>query len=440
MPPTSSIQFLPNRTRSATRDFGLWGSFLLLLVVTRAHGGPPAPEPALSQDAYVWQRVWGSALKEALQEHGSAFTNLLVLKAEVSFKGAHPSLLTVPIDYPWLAETKRPIGLVIRIGPYPGPFTTNSPATRYLADLAQTVLSEPRSNHINPAELQLDFDCAESKLDGYRVCAEAIRRRISPVSLTITALPSWLNQAAFERLVQATDGYVLQVHSLEKPSEFNAPFTLCDPAAARRAVERAGKLNVPFRVALPTYGYHIAFDNSGRFVGLSAEGPPRNWSADVRVREVRSDPLAIAELMQFWSTNRPPMMGGIIWYRFPTSDDILNWRWPTLGAMVALRSPHLSVKAESRRVEAGLVEISLVNNGELDLSSRLAVEVRWSRGDGARLIAADGLHGFEAVDSESTLRLQNSSRSYRLPAGESQVIGWLRFNSAREVQVELKTF
>ena len=38
----------------------------------------------------------------------------------------------------------------------------------------------------------------------------------------------------------------------------------------------------------------------------------------------------------------------------------------------------------SRRVESGLVEISLANAGELDVSSRLAVEVRWSK---ARLIA-----------------------------------------------------
>jgi hypothetical protein len=54
----------------------------------------------------------------------------------------------------------------------------------------------PRSlaaNQIVPRELQIDFDCAESKLDGYQVWVEAIKYKISPVPVTITALPSWLN-------------------------------------------------------------------------------------------------------------------------------------------------------------------------------------------------------------------------------------------------------
>jgi len=38
------------------------------------------------------------------------------------------------------------------------------------------------SNHLELAELQLDFDCAESKLDGYRVWVEAIRSRLAPTS------------------------------------------------------------------------------------------------------------------------------------------------------------------------------------------------------------------------------------------------------------------
>jgi len=35
-----------------------------------------------------------------------------------------------------------------------------------------------------------------------------------------------------------------------------------------------------------------------------------------------------------------------------------------------MQLPHESVRAQLRRVEAGLVEISLVNDGELDISSR----------------------------------------------------------------------
>jgi hypothetical protein len=266
---------------------------------------------------------------------------------------------------------------------------------------------------------------------------EALRRRAAPVPVTITTLPSWLEQSSFRRLIAAADGYVLQVHSLEHPRRIDSPLILCDPAAARRAVERAGQLRIPFRVALPTYGYLIAFDEGGRFVGLSAEGPGKNWPVGVRIRESRANPVELAQLVQTWVINRPAALRGVLWYRLPVAIDVLNWRWPTLAAIMAGRSPRESFRAEPRRVEPGLVEISLVNDGELDISSRLAVEVRWSRESGDRLMAGDGLGGFELLDGgPSSAKFQSKLPLWRLPAGEQQVIGWLRLSEDREVQVE----
>jgi len=89
-----------------------------------------------------------------------------------------------------------------------------------------------------------------------------------------------------------------------------------------------------------------------------------------------------------------------------------------------------------RRVEAGLFEISLVNDGELDLSSRLAFVIHWP---GARLVASDGVNGFELVEiNASTGRVQNRSMSHRLRAGEKKKIGWLRLDKDVEVQIETK--
>jgi hypothetical protein len=104
-----------------------------------------------------------------------------------------------------------------------------------------------------------------------------------------------------------------------------------------------------------------------------------------------------------------------------------------------LRSPRESLRADSRRVEPGLTEISVVNDGELDISSRLEVEVRWSPEKGTRLVAADSLRGFQVVEQKSST-LKIKSQQCRLPAGEKQVVGWLRFNIDREVQVECKKF
>jgi hypothetical protein len=121
----------------------------------------------------------------------------------------------------------------------------------------------------------------------------------------------------------------------------------------------------------------------------------------------------------------------------PVQGDTLNLRWPTLAAIMAARIPRADARAESRRVEPGLVEISLVNHGELDLSSRLAVEVRWQN---ARLVAGDGSSGFDLVDGgPSTVQFQTTAKSYRLPAGEKQVIGWLRLSEEREVQLEIQS-
>jgi hypothetical protein len=395
----------------------------------------------LPQEGYLWQRNWNEPVHEALRMHGSNFAALTVLQAEVTWKGAQPQVVRVPLDYAALTNAHCPIGLALRIGAYHGPFSTNDSAARFLAELAHSLIAEARSHHLTPRELQLDFDCADSKLEGYRRWLQALRSSLGSVPLSITALPSWLSQPRFGQLVRATDGFVLQVHSLECPRQFDTPFTLCDPEAARRAVERAAQFQVPFRVALPTYGYLIAFDQQGRFVGLSAEGPGKSWPDNVRVREVRADPLQMAGLVQHWTTNHPALLRGVIWYRLPISDDILNWRWPTLSAIMAGRSPREHIRAEAHRVEPGLVEINLVNDGELDISSRLAAEVRWSRDGGARLLAADGLRGFAVVDGgPSTVQFQSQSQSARLPAGERQVIGWLRFTEDREVQVELKRF
>jgi hypothetical protein len=395
----------------------------------------------LPHDIYIWQRVWNDSVIEAVTNHSPAFSNLVVLKAEITWRNGRPEVTSAHVNYPALAATHRPVGIALRIGAYSGPFAAEDQTTTFLTQLTTTLLAEARSNGIIASEFQIDFDCAASKLDGYRIWVETIRKKIAPLTLTITTLPSWLKEPAFKPLVKATDGYVLQVHSLEKPRNIDAPFTLCDPISAQRAVELAGKINVPFRVALPTYGYLLAFDKTGRFVGLSAEGPQKSWPEGVQLREVRADPLEMSRLTQFWATNHPPALRGLIWYRLPTIVDNFNWPWKTLGAIVASRFPRESFRGETRLVETGLVEINLVNDGELDLSSRLVVEVRWSRNGGARLVASDGLHGFTMLNAgTSSITFQNQSQPGRFAAGDRQTIGWLRFDRDCEVQLEVKKF
>lgn len=416
----------------------------------------------LQHEVYVWQRAWTEPVRNAVAQHGTNFSALAVLKAEVSWKDKKPQVTRVAVDYATLGKIHRPVGIALRIGPFAGPFAgapvsdparstnprhhagseTGAPSapgetiTSFLCNLAASLVAQARTNHVNLSELQIDFDCAESKLDSYRVWVEAIQKRVAPLPVTITALPSWLDSRAFKRLAAVATNYVLQVHSVARPKSFDAPFTLCDPRAAKRAVERAGRIGIPFRVALPTYGYTLAFEPGGKFISLSAEGARPNWPTNALLHEVHSDPLELAVLVQDWTASRPAAMRGVIWYRMPTIVDNFNWRWPTLGAILAPRVPREVLRVSARRVESGLVEINLANEGELDISSRLAVEVRWSK---ARLMAGDALRDFELADRNlSAARFQTRSQSVRVRAGETLVLGWLRFDQDCEVRCELK--
>ncbi len=413
----------------------LIGGWIVALADAAFSASTACPALPFNQEVYIWQRAWTPPVRQAVTDYCGTFSNVVALAAEVSWSRGKPEVVRVPVDFGALTLIRKPIGLALRIGPFSGPFATNDAMTQMLGSLASAIVLEAKTNHIKLSELQLDFDCADSKLAGYQLWVESLRRKVAPVRLTITTLPSWLKQPAFHGLIAASDGYVLQVHSLEKPKNYDAPFLLCDPKVALAAVEKAASFGIPFRVALPTYGYLMAFATNGQFVGLSAEGPAKSWPANARLREVRSDPGAMATLVQALATKPLPGLRGIIWYRLPTIVDNLNWRWPTLNAIVHAQLPRESVQAQLRRVEAGLVEISLVNNGELDISSRLAVEIRWQD---ARLAAGDGLRGFELVEGDaSTARLKTRSQPHRLAAGEQWIIGWLRFNREVEVQLEL---
>lgn len=393
--------------------------------------------PPLPQQVYVWQRAWNEPVRESVLAHASTFAETTVLLAEVSWKNKSPQVVRANVDFPTLAKARCPVGLVLRVGPDHGALAENEPAVNLLASLAASLVAEARANQIEPVELQIDFDCAESMLDGYRVWFSEVQQRLAPLPVTITALPSWLDSPAFARLAATATNYVLQVHSLTKPERIDAPFTLCDPDAARRAVKRAGEIGVPFRVALPTYSYLVAFNAAGKFIGISAEQSRAEWPDGTQIRELRADPLAMSSLVKFWNTNSPPALRGVIWYRLPVETDTLNWRWPTLAAIVSGRELREKFHVDARRVELGLVEISLVNDGELDISSRLSIEARWSD---ARLVAGDGLRGFELAEQNgSAAKFQNNNQSsFRLSAGEKQIIGWLRFDQDREVQLEVE--
>lgn len=413
---------------------GLVGLALLLatlVIFWNQRSGPRATLP-LSQDVYIWQRAWTEPVQAAVRQHAGAFAGLTLLGAQMSWDRTtsvgSPRIARIAIDWPTIRAANRPIAVAIRVNEYHGAYLTPSHAAagQAIADLATSLIAEARQQGVNLTEIQIDFDAAESKLEAYGAWVAAISARTSPIPVGITVLPSWLDSSGFESLARATGaaGYVLQVHSFEKPTR-SEKMTLCDPAAARAAVEKAGKIGVSFRVALPTYGYFVAFDDNEKYIGLSAEGRQANWPATAALREVSAQPAELADLIAMWSKDRPAAMTGVIWYRLPTDADNLNWRWPTLAAVMHGRAPAGQIQTIVSTDEPHIRRVELLNTGEGEAVLSTAITASSASG----IESADGLGPFSVTLTADQARFTPTAPNTRLQPGQRLSIGWLRLKT-----------
>jgi hypothetical protein len=388
-------------------------------------------EKHLGRQAYIWQREWNIPMREAIDERADSFEKILVLAAEISWRGTNRIFEPVSIDYSTLAK-KPQVGLAIRINAYKG--ALDSAGVADLANLSAGVVEEAHKQGFAPAELQLDYDCPDSKLDSYRLLVSEVKKRVKPMPVTITSLPSWLDARGFKELIWAADGYVLQVHSLQTPTRIDVPYILCDPVAAKKAAARASRFHRDFRIALPTYSYVLAFNSAGNFIGLSAEGPSRQWPEGSRLKTVSADAKAIAPLVAGWLHSPPAHCEAIIWYRMPVPGDRFNWSWPTLQAVMAGRTPGGRLEPVIRHPEPLLAEIDFVNRGDdaAPLPSQFVLSTH-----GVRLVAGDALQGYEAREASPSKWIFKRTQPDRLAPGQKRMVGWVRLEKKSEVQVEI---
>ncbi|HEV8582494.1 MAG TPA: DUF3142 domain-containing protein [Thermoanaerobaculia bacterium] len=404
----------------------------LALVLSGCNGGGERAAGPLRQEAYVWQRSWTPAVRDAARQSRD-FAGLVVLAAEVDLRNPAPRVVRVPLDGEALKG--RPVGAALRVTAFRSTFKDEPRIARLLQSLVRDVAAEAKAKGLALSEIQIDYDCPERKLADYRDLLPSLRQAAAPAPLTITALPTWIHQRrAFRRLIEQADGYVLQLHSVRPPTAPGEAPSLINATQARGSVELAAEVGRPFRAALPTYGYTVAYDTRGRLVGILAEGPLLSWSPEVMVRTLRSDPAAMAELIRGWTRDRPAELSGVIWYRLPVAGDRLNWSRSTLKAVAAGRTPKAAIHPVLREPEPGLVEIDLVNDGEAEARWPSPVRIRW-RGEAP--IAADGLAVYRMLPrQDGEVRLQGTGSGLLRP-GNRRTIAWLRFAQRTEVQVEL---
>jgi hypothetical protein len=383
----------------------------------------------LPQRGYIWQREWTPAVIDSLRQAKPRMSGVVLLGAEINF-GKSPEICKPSIDWEAVHRQTQHCSVALRVAPFAGPFRADDPPARVIIAVTKQLLDDARAHDVKIEEFQFDFDCAQKNLANYHAWLSLLRPVVHPIRFVMTVLPAWLDQPEFLSLVRETDGYVLQVHSV--PISAGVSAALCDSKLAREWVARAGKLGMPFSVALPTYRCTAGYAPNGKLLSVAMDSVQPSWPPGTRILEFGADADKIAALVHEWQESRPLQLRELIWYRVPIATDTRNWRWPTLAAVMAGRFPNhqLSVRQEG----ANPIDLSIVNAGEADEQLSLNVIAKWSE---AGLAASDALFGW-SVRSENGLAVFNSvaQNGFRLPPGATRKIGWLRFDQPTNLQTE----
>jgi hypothetical protein len=383
----------------------------------------------LPQRGYIWQREWTPAVIDSLRQAKPRMSGVVLLGAEINF-GKSPEICKPSIDWEAVHRQTQHCSVALRVAPFAGPFRADDPPARVIIAVTKQLLDDARAHDVKIEEFQFDFDCAQKNLANYHAWLSLLRPVVHPIRFVMTVLPAWLDQPEFLSLVRETDGYVLQVHSV--PISAGVSAALCDSKLAREWVARAGKLGMPFSVALPTYRCTAGYAPNGKLLSVAMDSVQPSWPPGTRILEFGADADKIAALVHEWQESRPLQLRELIWYRVPIATDTRNWRWPTLAAVMAGRFPNhqLSVRQEG----ANPIDLSIVNAGEADEQLSLNVIAKWSE---AGLDASDALFGW-SVRSENGLAVFNSvaQNGFRLPPGATRKIGWLRFDQPTNLQTE----
>ncbi|TAN47451.1 MAG: DUF3142 domain-containing protein [Methylococcaceae bacterium] len=388
----------------------------LLLLSACDHAAPP--DAPISHDAYVWQRRWTPALKDALVVAGPWVGAWHVLAAEV---GRHGRLSPVAIDPAALAQTGRPVFLVIRIN---GQLSDWEPAAIAQASLA--LVAKWRASGVPVTGLEIDHDCATSRLPDYATFIGLLRPATAGqgLPLVITALPTWLASPALPHLLRQVDEAVLQLHAVTNPRQ-----GLFDPEQAEAWVKKFSAISpVKFRVALPTYGSRIAWDANGRVVAVESEVP--KGLAGSRTQELTVSPMAVAAVLASWRKRAPPGFAGVVWFRLPTSDDQRAWSLATWQAVMEGRTLTPTFAAMAVPGEyPGVFDVFVTNESELDGPAPTAVRVL-----SPQCSAADALGAYHLVSLQPEVQFHRAKPAM-LRAHARSMVGWVRCPDS-EVRVD----
>lgn len=356
---------------------------------------------------YIWQRVWNDRHAAALGESHDLFSTLRVLGLQI-----HPEegARVARVNTALLQRDGRPVWLVVRLDGS----LTQLDATAILPQIKQ-ILARWRSAGVNLTAIEIDYDAPTSRLADYRHLLIALRQALpSEMTLSITALPTWLSSPQLPPLLAVVDSSVLQLHSVLSPTQ-----GLFDPALAQRWSRQYAQLSPhAFYLALPAYG-SAAISSPGQPLRIESES-----SLDIvaEKQELSVSPQQIDAFTRQLENDPPTNFAGIVWFRLPLESDNRSWSLSTLAAVI--RHQPLTTRwqwlafpdRDSSKAGSTLYELAIKNAGTIDapLPEKITLQAE-------DCLAADGAGNYRFVGQTFELIAPTQLR-----AGRTRAIGWAR--------------
>jgi hypothetical protein len=386
--------------------------------------------PTLGHDAYIWQRQWTPSLDRAVIASASRVRAWRALAAEVD-SGGHIAESSPHFDV--LAGSDRPVIAVVRV-------SSGRDLKDYadLIRLTRTLVRRWRDAGVNVTGVEMDHDCPTGSLPRYASFLAALRRaHPRDVTLSITALPTWLDSARLRDVLQHVDEAVLQVHAVQHPRA-----GLFDRGQARAWVHEwaevsaaIGAHGVPFRVALPTYGSRVTWTEAGRITAIESEA--RTFADPASGRELFVTPLEMTAFLDTLRGDSPSNLTGLVWFRVPTAEDERAWSLETWHAVMdgraraGINATGINATVEPSATIPGLYDVYLRNRGNVDAMIPERVTLM-SQGT---CEAADAVAPYEMQKRVASIEFRRVTP--RLLARERQtLIGWVRC-PIEEIQVDV---
>lgn len=413
MTPPPTIQRLTDWLRSGKFNLGYRAAaliFLGLFTILTASDLHHSKTAAISNDAYIWQRHWTPALKQAIHAAAPSIDGWHILAAELNEDGR---MSTTNIDISAVIQTGKPIIPVIRIN---GQLSQWEPAKVIQDSLA--VVSAWNKAGLPIKGLEIDHDCGTAKLVAYEQFLAKLRPLLAEqgLSLHITALPAWLESPALVNLLKQVDEAVLQVHAVLNPKQ-----GLFDPKQAAAWVKQFSLLSpVKFRIALPTYGSRIAWDRYGQILAVESESTLGLTGKHIQELEVK--PEAVAQLLDTWRNSIPKGFQGLVWFRLPTAEDSRAWSLATWQAVMEGRplTPIFDVSAKPGDMP-GVYDIVLGNQSDIDGPAPADIRVISPQ----PCMTGDGVNGYRMQHTPDAIQF-HLSQTPTLRARRQTIVGWVR--------------